>query len=335
MKIAVYSAKPYDKVFLEAENRQRKFELHYFEDPLNLQTVTYTREFEGVCLFVNDRVDRAVMQQLANNEIALIALRCAGFNNVDLKAAQALGIKVVRVPAYSPYAVAEHAVALIMTLNRKTHRAFNRVRERNFSLNGLIGFDLYGKTVGVIGTGKIGRIFCGIMKGFGCEVIAYDLYPNEELIGSGVRYVKLDELYASSDIISLQCPLTPQTHHLINEKALNQMKSGVMLINTSRGGLVDTQALITALKHGKVGHLGIDVYEQEEDLFFKDLSDEIIHDDLIMRLITFPNVLVTAHQAFFTDTAMRNIASTTMANIEAFFQQGKLVNEVNIERVKE
>ena len=333
MKIAVYSAKPYDKEFLESENSQGKFDLTYFEDPLTLQTVAYTSDYKGVCLFVNDKVNKEVMEQLAQNEIALIALRCAGFNNVDLEAARQFGIKVVRVPAYSPYAVAEHAVALIMTLNRKTHRAFNRVRERNFSLNGLIGFDLWGKTVGVIGTGKIGRIFCRIMQGFGCEVIAYDLYPHEELRKSGVRYVELDELYSTSDIISLQCPLTPDTHHLINQEALDRMKPGVMLINTSRGGLIDTKALIAALKHGKVGQLGIDVYEQEEDLFFKDLSDQIVHDDLIMRLITFPNVLVTAHQAFLTDTALRNIASTTLENIEAFFEKGKVLNEVSAERV--
>lgn len=333
MKIAVYSAKPYDREFLEAENHQRNFELQYFEDPLTTDTVAFTRDFDAVCVFVNDRLDRRVITQLAANNVKLIALRCAGFNNVDLEAAHDKGISVVRVPAYSPYAVAEHTVALIMSLNRKTHRSFNRVREGNFSLNGLIGFDLHGKTVGVIGTGKIGQIFSRIMTGFGCRIVAHDPYPNRELEKSGVEYVGLDILYGTSDIISLQCPLTPETHHLIDQKALDQMKTGVMLINTSRGGLIDTKVLVGALKTGKIGYLGIDVYEQEEDLFFKDLSDEIVHDDLIMRLITFPNVLITAHQAFFTKTAMQNIASTTLENIEAFFQEGQVLNEVSIDRI--
>ena len=332
MRIAVYSAKPYDREFLDAENKNRNFELSYFEDPLTIETVSYTGDFEAVCVFVNDHLDRDVIAKLAENNVKLIALRCAGFNNVDLAAAQDHAIKVVRVPAYSPYAVAEHALALIMTLNRKTHRSFNRVREGNFSLNGLIGFDLNGKTVGVIGTGKIGQIFSKIMLGFGCTVLAYDPYPNKELIQAGVDYVSLDILYKRSDIISLQCPLTPDTHHLINQKALDQMKEGVMLINTSRGGLIDTKVLVGALKKGKIGHLGIDVYEQEEAIFFKDLSDQIVQDDLIMRLISFPNVLITAHQAFFTNTAMQNIASTTLGNIEAF-QKGQFINEVNVDRL--
>ena len=332
MKIAVYSAKPYDREFLDAENEQGNFELSYLEDPLTVETVSFTRDFDAVCVFVNDKLDREVITKLAENNTRLIALRCAGFNNVDLAAAQDHGIKVVRVPAYSPYAVAEHALALIMSLNRKTHRSFNRVREGNFSLDGLIGFDLNSKTVGVIGTGKIGQIFSKIMQGFGCTVVAYDPYPNEDLVKMGVEYVALDVLYKRSDIISLQCPLTPDTHHLVNQKALEQMKDGVMLINTSRGGLIDTKVLVKALKRGKIGYLGIDVYEQEEDIFFKDLSDQIVHDDLIMRLITFPNVLITAHQAFFTKTAMQNIASTTLGNIAAF-QKGELVNEVNVERV--
>jgi D-lactate dehydrogenase len=241
---------------------------------------------------------------------------------------------VVRVPAYSPYAVAEHTLAMILTLNRKTHRAFNRVRENNFSLNGLMGFDLHGKTTGVIGTGKIGQIFCRIMQGLGCEVIAYDPYPNQELANSGVKYHTLEDLFRQSDIISLQCPLTPETYHLINQQAINLMKDGVMLINTSRGGLIDTKALVYGLKHGRIGYLGMDVYEQEENIFFKDLSDQIIQDDLIMRLITFPNVLITSHQAFFTSTAMKNISDTTVENISAFMENKPLKNEVKPELIR-
>ena len=334
MKVAVYSTKPYDKTFFDAENSEHKCEITYFEDPLTEETAFYTSDFDAVCVFVNDQLDRTVIHQLAKNGIKLIALRCAGFNNVDLQAASDHGIAVVRVPAYSPYAVAEHALALIMTLNRKTHRSFNRVRESNFSLNGLIGFDLHGKTVGVIGTGKIGRIFSRIMLGLGCKVIAYDPFPDEGLQQSGIAYATLDELYLASDIISLQCPLTPETYHLINEDSLQKMKNGVMLINTSRGGLIDTKILIKALKSGKIGYLGIDVYEQEEAIFFKDLSDQIVQDDLIMRLITFPNVLITSHQAFFTDTAMQNIASTSLGNITAFFNEDKIQNEVSLDWVK-
>ncbi|TRX59911.1 2-hydroxyacid dehydrogenase [Fulvivirga sp. M361] len=334
MKVAVYSTKPYDKTFFDAENSGHKCEITYFEDPLTEETAFYTSDFDAVCVFVNDQLDHTVIHQLAKNGIKLIALRCAGFNNVDLQAASDHGIAVVRVPAYSPYAVAEHALALIMTLNRKTHRSFNRVRESNFSLNGLIGFDLHGKTVGVIGTGKIGRIFSRIMLGLGCKVIAYDPFPDEGLQQSGIAYATLDELYLASDIISLQCPLTPETYHLINENSLQKMKNGVMLINTSRGGLIDTKILVKALKSGKIGYLGIDVYEQEEAIFFKDLSDQIVQDDLIMRLITFPNVLITSHQAFFTDTAMQNIASTSLGNITAFFNAGKIQNEVNPDWVK-
>lgn len=333
-KIAVYSTKPYDKVFLQrALDGHNNLEFHYFEDSLSEDTAGFVKEFEAVCIFVNDRATRPVIEKLAENGIKLIVLRSAGFNHVDLGAAATHNIKVVRVPAYSPHAVAEHALAMIMTLNRKTHRAFNRVRENNFSLNGLMGFDLYGKKAGVVGTGKIGRIFCKIMLGLGCKVMGHDPQPDEEIRQLGVTYHELEELFEQADIISLQCPLTPQTHHLIDENAIRLMKDGVMLINTSRGGLIDTKALITGLKSGKIGYLGMDVYEQEENLFFKDLSDQIIHDDVIMRLITFPNVLITSHQAFFTENAMKNIAETTVHNIIQFMEGQQLDNEVKAEKV--
>lgn len=262
--------------------------------------------------------------------IKLIALRCAGFNNVDLNAAKAHGIKVVRVPAYSPYAVAEHAVALILTLNRKTHKAYNRVRDSNFSLEKLVGFDLHGKTVGVIGTGKIGIIFCQIMQGFGCRVLAFDPFPNAELIAKGVEYQTLDDLFAASDIISLHCPLTPQTHHIINAKALEKVKKGAMLVNTSRGALVDTTAVISALRYRHLGYLAIDVYEQEEALFFQDLSGEILDDEEISHLLTFPNVLITAHQSFFTSEALEQIATTTLQNMSDFESGKPLVNALTV-----
>lgn len=327
-KVAVYSSRPYDKRFLDAAAKGRPLELHYFEDSLSEDIADFVRGFQAICIFVNDNATRPVIEKLAANHVKLIALRSAGFNHVDLKAAAHHNIKIVRVPAYSPYAVAEHALAMIMTLNRKTHRAFNRVRENNFSLNGLMGFDMHGKTVGVIGAGTIGRIFCKIMLGLGCKVMAYDPFPHDEILKMGVACDSLEQLFSQSDIISLQCPLTPQTKHLINKDSISLMKEGVMLINTSRGGLIDTHALIDGLKSGKIGYLGIDVYEQEEKLFFKDLSDQIILDDLIMRLITFPNVLITSHQAFFTDTAMKNIAETTADNIIQFFEGKPLDNEV-------
>ncbi len=330
-KIGVYSAKPYDKSFLEAAAKGHDLEFHFFEDSLSEEMVSTLKDFEIICLFVNDMVNRSMMVKLASNKVKLIALRCAGFNNVDLTAAKEYGIKVVRVPAYSPYAVAEHTLAMIMTLNRKTHRAYNRVRENNFSLNGLMGFDLNGKTVGVIGTGKIGQIFCKIMQGLNCQVVAYDPHPNQELQTAGVKYLTLQELFKASDIISLQCPLTEETKYLINSGTIGMMKEGVMLINTSRGGLINTQALISGLKSRRIGYLGIDVYEQEENLFFEDLSDQIIEDDLIMRLITFPNVLITAHQAFFTKNAMDNIANTTVMNIEQFIKGDELENELKVD----
>lgn len=284
--------------------------------------------FPAVCVFVHDLVSRRVLEEMKKGEGRLVALRCAGFNNVDLKAAAELGITVARVPAYSPYAVAEHAAGLIMTLNRKFHRAYNRVREGNFSLDGLMGFDLHGKTVGVIGTGKIGECFINIMKGFGCEVIAHDPFENEKLKSAGLRYVTLEELFAASDIISLHCPLTPDTKHMIGRESIAQMKKGVMLINTSRGALVDAAAAVEEVISGKIGSLGLDVYEEEEGVFYEDLSSTVIADDVLARLLSFPNVVVTSHQAFFTEEAMLNIAQATIGNITEFANTGQCANEI-------
>lgn len=315
MKVAVFSTKSYDKEYLDKANAANLHELNYFESSLKLKTVKLAEGYDAVCVFVNDALTKDVIEALAAQQLRAIVLRCAGFNNVDIETACQLGIKVLRVPAYSPNAVAEHAVALIMALNRKTHKAYNRVREGNFSIERLQGFELAGKTVGVVGTGKIGAAFANIMKGFGCRVVAYDVYRNSTLEEQGVSYLSLDELLRVSDIVSLHCPLTPETNRLINKDSIALMKKGAMLINTSRGKLVDTDAAIEALKEGSLGYLGIDVYEQEEKLFFKDLSEIIILDDKIMRLMTFPNVLITAHQAYFTDTALSQIAFTTLQNI--------------------
>jgi D-lactate dehydrogenase len=269
-----------------------------------------------------------VLEILAREGVQLVALRAAGFNNVDLAAAKELGITVCRVPAYSPYAVAEHAVALILTLDRRTHRAFNRVRESNFALDGLLGFDLHGRTVGVVGTGKIGAVFSRIMAGFGCRLLAHDPYVNEDVVALGATYAPLEQLLAESDIVALHAPLTKDTYHLVRRETLAQMKRGVMLVNTSRGGLIDTEAAIEALKDGTIGYLGLDVYEEEDALFFEDLSQEILQDDVFARLLTFPNVLVTAHQAFFTEDALRRIAQTTVENIAAFARDGRPIHEV-------
>lgn len=326
MKIAFFSSKSYDREFFDRHNKNNT--ISYFEVPLNLQTVTLSQGHDAVCVFVNDILNEKVMDQLAFLGIKLIALRCAGFNNVDLNAAHRLQIPVVRVPAYSPHAVAEHAVAMILTLNRKTHKAYNRVREGNFSLETLTGFDLYGKTVGVVGTGKIGYAFCEIMLGFGCNVLAFDILAQRELEAKGVIYLPFIDLLEQSDIISLHCPLTELTQHLINEDTIKFMKRGVMLINTSRGALIDAKAAIDALKNGQLAYLGIDVYEQEEKLFFNDLSGEVIQDDLIMRLISFPNVLITAHQGFFTSEAMTQIAITTLQNIKDFEEVTVLKNRL-------
>jgi D-lactate dehydrogenase len=322
MKIAVFSSKKYDQSFLEAANQNYNYELQFFEPHLEAKTTPLASGFDVVCVFVNDQLDRATLEILAQNSIKIIALRCAGFNNVDLQAAKELNLTVVRVPAYSPYAVAEHTIALILSLNRKIHRAYYRVREGNFALDGLLGFDLNGCTVGIIGTGKIGQIVSQILQGFGCKIIAYDLYPNSELIDRGVEYLPLNELAANADIVTLHCPLTPETKHLINSELITKMKTGVMLINTSRGALIDTKAAIEGLKSHKIGYLALDVYEGEESLFFEDRSDSIIQDDIFERLLTFPNVIITGHQAFFTRNALQNIAETTLANIHQI-QQGK------------
>ena len=329
MKIAVFSSKKYDRHFLTEANADERHELVFFKPKLNRETTALASDFPAVCAFINDQLDGDTISAIAKQGTKLIALRSAGFNNVDIKAATELGITVVRVPAYSPYAVAEYAVGLILTLNRQYHRAYNRVRESNFSLNGLLGFDLHGSTVGIVGTGKIGMCFARIMKGFGCNLLAYDIYQNPACLELGVKYVELSQLLAESDIVSLHCPLTPESHHLINATTLEQFKTGAMLINTSRGGLVDTKAAIDALKSKKLGYLGLDVYEQEDALFFEDLSDEVIQDDIFERLLTFPNVVITAHQAFFTKNALQNIAQTTLSNITEFEKTGECENTVN------
>ncbi|MEH2346827.1 MAG: 2-hydroxyacid dehydrogenase [Nostoc sp.] len=333
MKVAVFSTKAYDRKFLSAANSPPQHELVFFEPRLNRDTAILAAEFPAVCVFVHDQVDAPTLELLASRGTRLVVLRCAGFNNVDLQAAADLGITVVRVPAYSPYGVAEHAVGLILSLNRKIHRAYNRVREGNFSLDGLLGFNLHERTVGIVGTGKIGLILGQIMKGFGCKILAYDVYRNPELEALGGKYVELPELFANCDIISLHCPLIPETHHLINAEAIEQIKPGVMLINTSRGALIDTQAVIEGLKSGKIGYLGVDVYEQESELFFEDLSGEIIQDDIFQRLTTFPNVLITGHQAFFTAEALHNIAETTFANIADIENGRPCTNEIRVQQL--
>lgn len=314
MKIAFFSAKPYDKTFFDKYNQSYLFDLQYYETHLGPHIVNAVENVDAVCVFVNDKLTAEVIKVLADKGVKMIALRCAGFNNVDIEAAKKYGIRVCRVPAYSPEAVAEHTMAMLLTINRKTHKAYNRVREQNFSLDGLLGYNLHGKTVGVIGTGKIGKAFINILHGFGCKVLAYDLYPDKS--NDKIEYVSLTDLLAHSDIISLHCPLTKDNHHLINQKTLAMMKTGVTIINTSRGGLINTIDIIEALKTRKVGALCIDVYEQEEKLFFKDLSANIIDDDNIQRLMSFPNVLVTAHQAFFTEEALSEIAQTTLESID-------------------
>lgn len=316
MKTAVFSAKKYDREFLSAANNCH--ELHFFEPHLNEETVGLVTGFEAVCVFVNDQVNAAVIAKLRSLGVRLIALRCAGYNNVDLSAATKNGVTVVRVPAYSPYAVAEHTIALMLALNRKLHRAYNRVREGNFALDGLVGFDMHDKTVGVIGTGQIGTVVARILTGFGCPTLAFDPFPNATCGSLGVRYVELNELFAQSDVISLHCPLTPENKHIINDAAIGRMKKGVMLVNTSRGALLDTVAIIEGLKNGTIGYLGLDVYEEEEEIFFEDRSGLILSDDVFARLLTFPNVIITGHQAFFTREALLNIAATTIENMTKF-----------------
>lgn len=329
MKVAVFSTKPYDEQFLQRANEEsHQHELVFFEARLNEATAPLAKGYGAVCVFVNDQVNSAVLNVLAEGGTRAIALRCAGFNNVDLKAAERLGIDVVRVPAYSPYAVAEHTVALILTLNRQIHRAYHRIRDGNFALDGLLGFDLHGRTVGVIGTGQIGVEVVRIMRGFGCRVLCHDLKPNSDAEQLGADYVPLDQLFGQSDIVTLHCPLTPETHHLIDADAIGKMKKGVMVINTSRGAIVDTSAMIEGLKSGHVGYLGLDVYEEEGDLFFEDLSNIVLQDDVFARLLTFPNVVITGHQAFFTRHALESIAHTTLGNLTALESNGQCENRV-------
>ena len=319
MRIAVFSTKSYDEYFLEQANREHDHghELSFFEPRLVEETVSLAQGYRAVCPFVNDQLDATVLEVLKQGGTELVALRSAGFNHVDLEAADELGLCVSRVPAYSPNAVAEHTLALLLGLNRRIARAYNRVRDGNFSLEGLLGFDLHGKTVGIIGTGRIGVVFAELLQGFGCTVLAFDPYPSEAA-KRVVTYVPLEELFQRSHVVSLHCPLTPETHHLINSQSVSQMRDGVMLINTSRGRLVDTLAVIDGLKSGRIGSLALDVYEEEENLFFQDLSEQVILDDAFTRLLTFPNVLITGHQAFFTREALTSIAETTLANVTAF-----------------
>lgn len=333
MDVAVFSTKPYDKVFLNASNAGFGHNLQFFEARLNHETTPIAVGYPAVCVFVNDVLDAQTIAGLAAGGTKLIALRCAGFNNVDLLAAAEHGITVVRVPAYSPYAVAEHTVAMMLSLNRRVYRAYNRVRESNFSLDGLLGFDLHGQTVGIIGTGQIGEVVTRIMTGFGCTVLAYDPYPNPNVVSLGAQYVELPELFARSDIITLHCPLTPETYHLVNESNIALMKRGVMLVNTSRGALLDTLAVVEAMKSGHIGYLGLDVYEEEADVFFEDLSGKILQDDVLARLMTFPNVLITSHQAFFTRNALQNIADTTLNNISLYERGVGTPNAVSAERI--
>ncbi len=315
MKLAFFDCKSYDIPGFEKYLKNTGIEVKYFEPSLNIDTVSLAAGFDAVCVFVSDTVDAVVVERLYEMGVKMIALRCAGFNNVDIKACQGK-LRVFRVPAYSPYAVAEHAMALLLTINRRTHRAYNRTRDFNFSLQGLSGFDLHGKTVGIIGTGKIGRVFADICRGFGMKILAYDPCPAED---SGLDYVDLPELFRRSDIISLHCPLTEGTRHLIDGDSIDQMKENVIIVNTSRGGLVNTEALIQGLKEKKVGAACLDVYEEEGDFFYEDFSGHIVQDDKLVRLISMPNVIVTSHQAFLTEEALDNIAATTVNNIVKFF----------------
>lgn len=328
MKIAFFSTKAYDKEYFNKSNKENEHEIVYFDIALSAKTANLTKGFNAVCVFVNDTVDQQTVEAIAACGVKAILLRCAGYNNVDVKTASANNIKILRVPAYSPQAVAEHAVALILTLNRKTHKAFNRVRENNFSIEHLVGFNLFGKTIGVIGTGLIGSCFAKIMNGFGCKVLAYDIRQDEELIKLGVNYGSQDQLLSESDIISLHCPLNPKTQYLISKNTISQMKNGVMLINTSRGGLINTKDVINGLKSEKIGYLGIDVYEQEAAIFFRDLSESVLKDEIISRLMSFPNVLITGHQGFFTKEALEEIATVTLNNLTALEKGEDLINEV-------
>lgn len=327
-KIAFFDAKPYDIESFTEVNKDFGFDITFFEAKLNHRTASLGGNFDGVCAFVNDTIDKSVINTLAKHSVKVIGLRCAGYNNVDFHSAYEK-ISVVRVPAYSPYAVAEHAVALMMSLNRKTYKAYPRTRDGNFSINGLLGFDMHGKTAGIVGTGQIGKCLISIMKGFGMTVLAYDPYPDAKYAeAQGIRYATLEELYRESDIISLHCPLNAETEYMINTKSIQQMKTGVMIINTGRGKLINTHDLIDSLKSGKIGSAGLDVYEEESEYFFEDRSMEMITDDMLARLLVFPNVLMTSHQAFFTREAIQNIALTTLENFKEFFEGGYLKNEI-------
>lgn len=323
-KIAFFGAKSYDREAFDAANNGR-YEIRYFRTRLAATSVPLAEDCDAVCAFVNDTVDKEVIEKLVAKGVKLVAMRCAGYNNVDIEAAFDTGMTVVRVPAYSPYAVAEHAAALLLTLNRHIHKAAARTRDYNFSLNGLTGFDLHGKTAGIIGAGKIGRIFADIMKGFGMKVLAYDAFPNP---ASGLEYCELDRIFAECDVVSLHCPLTPDSHHLINRETLRKMKPNAILINTSRGGLIDSEALLHALRRGYIGGAGLDVYEEEGDWFYDDHSDALSQNKVLSLLVAMPNVIITSHQAFLTREALANIASTTLGNLDAFFADAPLENEI-------
>lgn len=328
IKIAFFDAKPYDIESFDKANEDFGFKITYFKSHLTLETAPLVTDFEAVCVFVNDVINKEVIDILDRNKVGLIAIRAAGYNNIDLKALFQR-IHAVRVPAYSPHAVAEHAVALMLALNRKIHRAYYRTRDNNFTLNGLLGFDMCGKTAGIIGTGQIGKAAIGILKGFGMRVLAYDTFQDQAFREkAGFEYTDLDTLYKNSDVISLHCPLTKETYHLIHDATIAKMKKGVMIINTGRGMLIDSKALIGGLKTGQVGFAGLDVYEEESDYFFEDFSNKVITDDVLARLLSFNNVVVTSHQGFFTREALQNIAATTLENIRGYFKDGKLPNEI-------
>ena len=329
MKVAFYDTKPYDKIWFEPMMNEYGYEVKFFDNKLNEDTAVLSKGYDAVCIFVNDSATKDVINTLYKNGVKIIALRCAGYNNVDFSAAKDK-ITVVRVPAYSPSAVAEFAAALLLTVNRKTHKAYIRTKDSNFNINGLLGFDLSGKVAGIIGTGKIGQMFIDICKGFKMKVIAYDPYPNKNL---DIEYVSLDELFEKANIISLHCPLTKETYHIINEKVIKKMQDNVLIVNTSRGSLIDTTALIEGLKSKKIGGAGLDVYEEESDIFFEDKSNEIIEDDELARLLAFPNVVMSSHQGFFTREAMQQIAMVTLENL-ANFEQNTIKNEVVFENGK-
>lgn len=328
-KIAFFGTKPYDQKSFDQANQRYGFDIRYYKGQLNKNNLVLTQGVDAVCIFVNDLADKEIIEGMTRNGVRLLALRMAGFNNVDLKAAQKAGLTVVRVPAYSPYAVAEYAVALMLALDRKIHRAYWRTRDGNFSLHGLMGFDMHGKTIGIIGTGKIAKILVRILNGFGMKILAYDVYPDFKFAAeNNVTYTTLDELYKQSDIISLHCPLTEETKYIINEDSIRKMKDNVMIINTGRGLLIHTNDLIEGLKNKKIGSAGLDVYEEEGDYFYEDKSDKIIDDDVLARLLSFNNVIVTSHQAFFTKEAVENIADTTLQNVQDFIDGKPLVNQV-------